>query len=376
MAVLWHNFIQKCDVLSYSYYLAPEPGASPTGGGGGVAGVGTLTFENRGGRPPRNLDISLYCFLKTYKMFAFSNIFKTKWPKSEENAKFLGQVGLGDYHSDLPSQKFVATPLAGTLQPYQYWHRQYRPVPRRVSSDMGGGTGGGRGGGPPQTFQRYAYGRCMERIDLKWSSSKWSSSPPPIVAPWRPLAAFGSVSRNWSTSGEFPTHSRTHGIARRRRRSGLRAGVPGGPGGRAGRTLYLPPPARTERGRTAASEDGEDEEDRRGEDRSGPERTGEDWRGPERTGEDWRGPERTGEDRRGPERTGEDWRGPERTGEDWRGLERTGEDWRGLERTGEDWRGLERTGEDRREPERTGEDWRGAEGSDGVESAGYASEDN
>ena len=70
--------------------LSPA-GASPTGG------------EGRGGRdppllktagfdpPPRNLDISVYFFLKAYNFFAFSNIFKTKWPKSEEKLNFSGR---------------------------------------------------------------------------------------------------------------------------------------------------------------------------------------------------------------------------------------------------------------------------------------------
>ena len=42
----------------------------------------------RGGRDPRKVDISVYFFLKTCYIFAFSNIFKTKWPKSEEKLNF------------------------------------------------------------------------------------------------------------------------------------------------------------------------------------------------------------------------------------------------------------------------------------------------
>ena len=65
-------------------------GASPTGGGG------------RGGRDPPLLKTAGFdssqkfghfsiFFLKTYKMFEFSNIFQTKWPKSEEKLNFGGR---------------------------------------------------------------------------------------------------------------------------------------------------------------------------------------------------------------------------------------------------------------------------------------------
>ena len=56
-------------------------GASLTGEGRG--GQDPRTFENRGGRLPINLDISVTFDLETFKNFAFSNIFKIKWPKPE-----------------------------------------------------------------------------------------------------------------------------------------------------------------------------------------------------------------------------------------------------------------------------------------------------
>ena len=45
--------------------------------GGGGGGRDTRTFENRGVRPPINLDISVpIFFIETYKILHFPNIFK------------------------------------------------------------------------------------------------------------------------------------------------------------------------------------------------------------------------------------------------------------------------------------------------------------
>ena len=46
--------------------------------------------KNQRGRPPRNDDISASFFLTQMKNFAFSTIFKIKWPKSEEKLNFGG----------------------------------------------------------------------------------------------------------------------------------------------------------------------------------------------------------------------------------------------------------------------------------------------
>ena len=48
---------------------------------------------------------------------------------------------------------------------------------RKQAEAMGGGTGGTGGPVPRKLFSvlHYAYGRCMERIDFKWSSSPQSS---------------------------------------------------------------------------------------------------------------------------------------------------------------------------------------------------------
>ena len=69
-----------------------------------------------------------------------------------------------------------------TVQPNMYF-KQSASQPR--ASPQGGGT---EGISSPPLFKilTLCLWRCMERIDLKWSSSppKWSMSPP-VVAPWR-----------------------------------------------------------------------------------------------------------------------------------------------------------------------------------------------
>ena len=56
-------------------------------GGRGDASPGSKKI--RVGRPPE-IMICLYLFLDTYYNFAFSNILKIKWPKSEEKLNFGG----------------------------------------------------------------------------------------------------------------------------------------------------------------------------------------------------------------------------------------------------------------------------------------------
>ena len=56
---------------------------------GGDGGTRPPQPKNQGGCPPRNYDISV-SFLDTYSNFAFSNIFKIKWPKSDEKLDFSG----------------------------------------------------------------------------------------------------------------------------------------------------------------------------------------------------------------------------------------------------------------------------------------------
>ena len=81
------GFVHSANSIRYNYL---RPGASPTGG---VARVGTLPLlKTAGVESHRNLDTSIYVFLQTYLFFAFSNIFKTKWPKSEEKLKFRGRL--------------------------------------------------------------------------------------------------------------------------------------------------------------------------------------------------------------------------------------------------------------------------------------------
>ena len=64
-----------------------------------VRGSGLPHFWKLRWSTPRNLDISVTFFLETIKIFAFSNIFKIKWSKSEETLLsfflFLGVGGFG-----------------------------------------------------------------------------------------------------------------------------------------------------------------------------------------------------------------------------------------------------------------------------------------
>ena len=59
---------------------------------GGTGGRVPRSRKISGGRPPRNDDtyFSIF-FLDTYDNFAFSTIFKIKWPKSEEKLNFGGR---------------------------------------------------------------------------------------------------------------------------------------------------------------------------------------------------------------------------------------------------------------------------------------------
>ena len=63
-------------------------------GGGGDGRTRPPQSKNLRGRPPRNDDISASFFWTHLVIFAFSIIFKTKWPKSEEKLNF-GVGGFG-----------------------------------------------------------------------------------------------------------------------------------------------------------------------------------------------------------------------------------------------------------------------------------------
>ena len=83
--------------------------------GGGRGGHDLRTFENRGGRPHINFYISVTFSLKR-SFFVFSNIFKIKWPKSDEKLNFGGKWVCVPYElSPPPKQNFVATPLRVAL---------------------------------------------------------------------------------------------------------------------------------------------------------------------------------------------------------------------------------------------------------------------
>ena len=65
--------------------MSNRPRGVANRGGGGVAGVRTPALLRTAGVDPPEIWIFQYLFfLKTYTIFAFSNIIKVKWPKSEE----------------------------------------------------------------------------------------------------------------------------------------------------------------------------------------------------------------------------------------------------------------------------------------------------
>ena len=65
--------------------------ASKAGEGEGTGGRVPRSRKISGGLPPRNHYISVSFFLDTCDNFAFSTIFKIKWPKSEEKLNFGGR---------------------------------------------------------------------------------------------------------------------------------------------------------------------------------------------------------------------------------------------------------------------------------------------
>ena len=90
-------------------YVAPfryEAWASKAGGRGGRV---PRSRKISGGRPPRNDDIFASFFLHTDENFAFSTIFKIKWPKSEEKQNFGGKWIWVPIWIHPPKQNFVAT---------------------------------------------------------------------------------------------------------------------------------------------------------------------------------------------------------------------------------------------------------------------------
>ena len=64
-----------------------EAWASKAGGRGDAS---PAVKKSAGDVPPRNDDILASFFLHTDENFAFSTIFKIKWPKSEEKLNFWG----------------------------------------------------------------------------------------------------------------------------------------------------------------------------------------------------------------------------------------------------------------------------------------------
>ena len=67
-------------------HLVSDPWAPKAGG------RVSRSREIRGALPPGNYDISAAFFLDTYKNVARTNLFKLKWPKSEEKMNFGGRL--------------------------------------------------------------------------------------------------------------------------------------------------------------------------------------------------------------------------------------------------------------------------------------------
>ena len=92
-----------------------------SGGGGGREGRRVLRSRKIvGGRPPEIIiSISVSFFLDTYENFAFSNMFKRKWPKFEETLNFGGRwAAWVPMNPSPPKQNFVATPLVRVEGPH------------------------------------------------------------------------------------------------------------------------------------------------------------------------------------------------------------------------------------------------------------------
>ena len=60
-------------------------------GGGGGESQDPCTFENRGDDPQKCGYCSILFLKRRYQFFAFSKIFQTKWPNSEEKLHFGGR---------------------------------------------------------------------------------------------------------------------------------------------------------------------------------------------------------------------------------------------------------------------------------------------
>ena len=66
-------------------------GVADGGGGGGIAGVTNPALLKTAGVDPPKSWIFQQLFSWKVQLFVFSNIFKIKWPKSEEKQKFWGR---------------------------------------------------------------------------------------------------------------------------------------------------------------------------------------------------------------------------------------------------------------------------------------------
>ena len=76
----------------------------------GDGGDASPAVEKSAGYVPPVITIFQYLFIDTCENFAFSNIYKIKWSKSEEKLNFGGKWDWVPMNPS-PKQNFVATPL-------------------------------------------------------------------------------------------------------------------------------------------------------------------------------------------------------------------------------------------------------------------------
>ena len=109
-----------CSLGPETHLVASVPrsghqGSRQRGGGGGVAGVRTPALLKTAGVDSAEIWILQYLFLETYIIFAFSNIFKIKWPKSEKKLNFGGMWDWVPMNPDVAQNRLLALKAKSVL---------------------------------------------------------------------------------------------------------------------------------------------------------------------------------------------------------------------------------------------------------------------